>query len=408
MFREEEIEHARDQMMMFISDHPEVLDEGRTWPQIRAMAEAAGFRFYSAASVSRGLVRWRLVVRGHDASDPNRITEEHAVISDRWDAVQVIAWWQAYNVGEVLDARSEGLYREGAKMNAKRFRERVEAAGREVAAVKRLVARYALALRRPGKTVVNDLASLSSGTIASLTGERSYEGIDRIQGSLVEAAVAAIERGELDPNAAWNVAWELLRARLGYAEQLTGIERNQLNVALKTLKMNPAMRGVMGGPSLEEAIAIVKRLAPETAQKMGLFREEASHFSERNAGIDSSLDLLHRLREGGHAAAARGLVRALRGEPGAAEALRYHADRLPLKMREEARKYAGANWSAFRDGWDAGYQALATGGLPGREMTARIAQSRRPAYSADDIAAWIQGYEDGYLDDRYRLGLMGG
>jgi hypothetical protein len=39
-------------------------------------------------------------------------------------------------------------------------------------------------------------------------------------------------------------------------------ERHQLRIAKQTLKMAPAMIGVMGGPSIEEARKIIERLAP--------------------------------------------------------------------------------------------------------------------------------------------------
>ena len=41
---------------------------------------------------------------------------------------------------------------------------------------------------------------------------------------------------------------------------LTTPEQHQLRIARDTLRMAPAMRGVMGGPTLEQAVATIQRL----------------------------------------------------------------------------------------------------------------------------------------------------
>ncbi len=48
-------------------------------------------------------------------------------------------------------------------------------------------------------------------------------------------------------------------------QNLSVPEKHQLQVARQTLKLNPAMVAVMGGPSVEEAKAIIKRLTGQDA-----------------------------------------------------------------------------------------------------------------------------------------------
>jgi hypothetical protein len=48
---------------------------------------------------------------------------------------------------------------------------------------------------------------------------------------------------------------------------LTVPEKHQFRIARATLKLNPAMVGVAGGPSIEEAKAIIKRLTGQEEAK---------------------------------------------------------------------------------------------------------------------------------------------
>lgn len=43
-------------------------------------------------------------------------------------------------------------------------------------------------------------------------------------------------------------------------KQLSVFDYHQLKIARATLKMNPVMASIMGGPSIEEARAIIKRI----------------------------------------------------------------------------------------------------------------------------------------------------
>ncbi len=65
-------------------------------------------------------------------------------------------------------------------------------------------------------------------------------------------------------------------------KQLSVPEKHQLAVAYKTLKMNPAMVGVMGGPSRKEAIETIKKLTGKTVseEKLKSLSESMQRFCQ--------------------------------------------------------------------------------------------------------------------------------
>ena len=67
-------------------------------------------------------------------------------------------------------------------------------------------------------------------------------------------------------------------------------EQHQLKIAYKTLKMNPAMIGVMGGMSREEAVEVIKKLTGKTV-KESVVKKEASKDNIESFMVPSGYDV---------------------------------------------------------------------------------------------------------------------
>lgn len=60
-----------------------------------------------------------------------------------------------------------------------------------------------------------DVLGLSSGTLASLTGEREYDRLDAIRREFFAQTRQAIQDGRLDAAATWIEAWRLFDRVMG-------------------------------------------------------------------------------------------------------------------------------------------------------------------------------------------------
>lgn len=65
---------------------------------------------------------------------------------------------------------------------------------------------------------LQDVLALSSGTLATLTGETRYSRLDAIHAALIDYCISALHRGEIKPNATWNDVWARFKKKEGKDE----------------------------------------------------------------------------------------------------------------------------------------------------------------------------------------------